>query len=795
MPRPLVEVRQTVLNPVVTINDPQQEVCIVGLHTEDYTDQQVHEVDLPSSAAAGAAIHQAAGAQVEFKLDVNGVFLDANIDFGPDEFDVSDNQEIKFSEAWYSEKEVVNAYNTADDMSGHSPDITLAADIGLSSLGGAGVKLLAQPAATHYNKLVYASGDAVDFSTHADFENIVQGSEIKFTTANGAGAFIVLSKYSGGLYLRGKSDADHAKLLTGNEHFAITDSADAAIAADSRFSLVHAGVHEVQVNFITADDDASEYLIKCAGALPFAVRETDQADFVGAILVQVAEDALENLDTDEAGDLTVANTNTGDATITLAAAGMQYTVNAVVKAVVRAKLTMSYTVARTDLSAGLTRVDQNTYSAVLGGSTPRNPLALAAELALLNSGSSSVNVLALDLTPISGETEPKSVETAFTDALAIVNRHATTYAMVPLTNSPTVTKAYANAAEALSIPRKGQFRICIGSSKGAPQADFIIGSPSSPAKFGLTTEVDAVTFKSKVTNSAGDFYRLPSGKVLANDVITAQDDAGNTYIGEVTDATNIELSVTWDDADNYPANATELTSYYVSRSLLPSTKIDRQIEILKAEANAIASKRLFLTFPGACTVVSGDSEFVGVPSYYVSAAFSGLMARLEIHRPKNFLGLAGVSGLQDFSRFSDDQLDQISDAGYLVFQQEEATSAPFCVHQINTYHGVAAGTQEYTELSVLANFDFVSRYLKEVLDPFAGTVNIVPSTFGIINASLDAAMDNLSSRRVATIGAPLLSGSVEYVRQASYDSGTLEASVLVSLPKVLNKIILEVVSG
>ena len=104
----------------------------------------------------------------------------------------------------------------------------------------------------------------------------------------------------------------------------------------------------------------------------------------------------------------------------------------------------------------------------------------------------------------------------------------------------------------------------------------------------------------------------------------------------------------------------------MSRSLLSSTKIDRQIEILTAEANAIASKRLFLTFPGACTVVSGDSEFVGVPSYYVSAAFSGLLARLEIHRPKNFLGLAGVSGLQDFSRFSDDQLDQISDAGYLL---------------------------------------------------------------------------------------------------------------------------------
>jgi len=784
MPRPLVEVRQTVLNPVVTINDPQQEVCIVGLHTEDYTDQQVHEVDLPSSAAAGAAIHQAAGAQVEFTLDVNGVFLDANIDFGPDEFDVSDIQEIKFSEAWYSEAATGSASNIANDLSGSpSSVVTLAADPSLNGLATSNsVKLVAQPTATHFNKLVYASGDAVDFSTHADFADIVQGSEITFDTADGnaSSEFIVLRKDPDAIYLRGKDAANHDRLVTGNAHFALDD-----LAQDSFFSLVHPGVHEVDVVNINGTS------VTCASALPFAITVGDNADFVGALLVQVAEEDLADLTTDESANLTVANTDTGDAEITLSAAGMTY--NA--KAIVRAKLTMSYTVARTDLSAGLTRVDQNTYSAVLGGSTPRNPLALAAELALLNSGSSSVNVLALDLTPISGETEPKSVETAFTDALSIVNRHATTYAMVPLTTSPTVTKAYANAAEALSVPRKGQFRICIGSSKGAPQADFIIGSPSSPAKFGLTTDDDAAAFKSKVTNSAGDFYRLPSGKVLTGDVITAQDAAGNTYVGEVTDSTNTALSVTWDDEANYPANATELTSYYVSRSLLPTTKIDRQIEILKAEANAIASKRLFLTFPGACTVVSGDSEFVGVPSYYVSAAFSGLMARLEIHRPKNFLGLAGVSGLQAFSRFSDDQLDQISDAGYLVFQQEEATSAPFCVHQINTYHGVAAGTQEYTELSVIANFDFVSRYLKEVLDPFAGTVNIVPSTFGIINASLDAAMDNLSSRRVATIGAPLLSGSVEYVRQASYDSGTLEASVLVSLPKVLNKIILEVVSG
>lgn len=784
MPRPLVEVRQSVLNPVVTINDPQQEVCIVGLHTHDFTDQQVHEVDLPSAAAAGAELHNAAGAEVSFTLDVDGVFLDANIDFGPDEFDVSDNQEIKFSEAWYSEAATGGASNIANNLSGYTSVVTLTADPSLNGLvaSSRAVNLVAQPAATHYNKLVYASGEAVDFSTHPDFAEIVQGSEVTFTTAdaNPGSQFIVLRKDSDGLYLRGKDAANHARLVQGNEHFSLD-----GLAGDSFFSLVHPGVHEVEVVNINGAS------VSCARSLPFAVRPDDEADFVGALLVQVAEADLADLTTDEAANLAVANTDTGDATITLAAAGMTY--NA--KAVVRAKLVMTYTVARTDLSARLTSVDANTHSALLGSSNPRNPLALAAELALSNSGDSSVNVLALDLTPAEGEVAPKSVQAAFLDALSIINRHATTYAMVPLSTSMEVTKAYANAAEALSIPRKGQFRICVGSSEGAPKADFIIGSPSSPAKFGLSTEVDAVLFKSTVTNAAGDFYRLPASKVLADDVVTAQDAAGATYIGTVTDATNTALSVTWDDANNYPANATELVSYYVSRSLLPASNIARQIEILSAQAQSLASKRLFLTFPGACSVTSGDQVFTQLPSYYVSAAFSGLMARLEIHRPKNFIGLVGVSGLQDFARFSDDQLDQISDAGYLVFQQEEADSAPFCIHQVNTYHGQAPGTQEFTELSVLANFDFVSRYLKEVLDPFAGTVNIVPSTLGVIQASLDAAMDNLSSRRVATIGAPLLSGSVEFVRRASYDSGTVEANVLVSLPKVLNKIVLEVVSG
>ena len=88
MPRPLVEVRQSVLNPVVTINDPQQEVCIIGLHTASYDDELVHSIDLSYTAVAGDSPHLDSAQDVDFVLDVNGVFLDGAMDFGPDQWDL-----------------------------------------------------------------------------------------------------------------------------------------------------------------------------------------------------------------------------------------------------------------------------------------------------------------------------------------------------------------------------------------------------------------------------------------------------------------------------------------------------------------------------------------------------------------------------------------------------------------------------------------------------------------------------------------------------------------------------------
>lgn len=786
MPRPLVEIRQAVLNPVVTINDPQQEVCIVGLHTDDYTDKEVYQLDRPLSVSAGSVVHFSAATLMEFTIDADGVLIDSAVDMGPDVYDIPAELTLKLSSAYVAKRDLPNLYNGTFTGAGTlTPTVNVLSIPAGSSIASlptdviAGSFVYAQPEAAHCNKLVVSQGGALDFTTHDHFKGVEVGDPLYLK----GDTFYVLRKEADAIYLRGNDVASHGLLVTGtNLEIQVDEGGGTVVSLDKhRFDLVHPGVHSAMV--IPLGTSTTE--LEITPAMPFIIRESDAATASGTLLNPVPSSELEDLAIAEAADsMTVTALSSGDATISVDKDKLEDSNG---NPIVKASFTMSYTVAKTKHSAGLVQVDTNTLEATLGAPTPRNPLSLAAQLALLNSGASSISVLALNISPPDGTTELRSLETAFVDALSVLNRHATVYAMVPLTTNTTVLKSYANAAEAMSAPRKGKFRICLGSSKGAPSQDFIIGSESSPARLGSNSAAN------KLTNGAGDLYNLPSNRVLEGDAVVATDSAGNVYLGSVSAVdSNTAVTVAWEAT---APGAKDFTGYYIGRSLTSTAKISRQIEILTAEATSIASKRLFLTFPGACTVTSGDNVYQSMPSYYVTAAFSGILARLEIHRPKNLLALVGVSGLRDFARFSDDQLDQISDAGYLVFQQEEATSAPYCVHQVNTQHGTQAGTQEFTELSVLANFDFVSRYMKEVLDPFAGTMNIVPSTLGLVRSSLDAAIDNLVARRVATIGSPILSGSVSHVRQASYDQGTVEASIIVSLPKVLNKIIIEVVSG
>tara|TARA_Y100001970_G_C14008704_1_gene737253 strand:- start:343 stop:945 length:603 start_codon:yes stop_codon:yes gene_type:complete len=193
-----------------------------------------------------------------------------------------------------------------------------------------------------------------------------------------------------------------------------------------------------------------------------------------------------------------------------------------------------------------------------------------------------------------------------------------------------------------------------------------------------------------------------------------------------------------------------------------------------------------MVYPGSCTVL-GES---GQPGYYLSAALGGMLAAFEPHRPKNNISISGIDDLaaSNLGYFNDDQIDSLSDNGYFVFVQETSGGLPFCVHQVTCAYRDFANTQEFSELSVVNNFDFVSQVFKNSLTPYVGTWNVIPQAFASIASSLDSAILSLRARVVDRIGAPLRDGEIISVEESPSDAGTVVILLNVSLPKVLNKI-------
>ena len=412
--------------------------------------------------------------------------------------------------------------------------------------------------------------------------------------------------------------------------------------------------------------------------------------------------------------------------------------------------------------------------ATLGVVDPRNPLALAMHVALSNSGGVRVSYLPIGSDDAAG----------YVAALNTLNSDPEVYAIAPLSSDLSgVLLPYKNAAVAMSAPKKGKFRIIIGSTEEVPQYKFCAYSPTAPGEGG---QVVGVVF----TDADGDANFVSSGVAAGDQVVSTVTNAGvvtETVQGTVVSVegeNSLKLSnVVGQDAFNL--------AYYIRRNIasVPDARATALVDTLSGSND----KRLMVTYPAECTVLGYSDR---LPGYYLSAAVAGMMSVLPPHRPLNQIGLASVTGLYDSNfTFSEDQIDVISDGGYFVFVQDSPQGAPYCVHQLTSAAATMPGVQEYSEVSVVRNFDYVSAFLKKRLDPYVGVWNVIPSAVNSIKSTLDSGILDLTSRSADIIGAPLLSGQVDFIRQSAADAGTLEGSVTVRLPKVLNKLVIHLVSA
>jgi hypothetical protein len=206
------------------------------------------------------------------------------------------------------------------------------------------------------------------------------------------------------------------------------------------------------------------------------------------------------------------------------------------------------------------------------------------------------------------------------------------------------------------------------------------------------------------------------------------------------------------------------------------------------DAGSWGSRRIRAVWPD--TIESSGTVMEG---YFLAASLAGLSAGLLPQQPMTRVEIVGYSRVnRTTAKFNRTQLDALALAGVFIVTQNSNDG------KIYTRHAVTTG--EYTDVnqreeSVTRDVDYVSYFLRDMLDPFIGIYTINEAIVGRINATLDTALNQLSGGfgPLTTAGPALIAYSGLTVTQDALIKDKLNISVNITVPYALNVIALTLV--
>lgn len=312
---------------------------------------------------------------------------------------------------------------------------------------------------------------------------------------------------------------------------------------------------------------------------------------------------------------------------------------------------------------------------------------------------------------------------------------------------------------------------------------------------------------------AGDVIEIPSNpngvfgastkkftvnQVLSEQRLLIQNVVSGSYVNNTSLAEN-ELPHT----DNRLGTGTSVTQTSIRYRVIRELTKDQQVADLVSISQSLNSRRALMCWPDSVVVAdlkdnskpkNSDGSVAAAdpqPGYYGAAAVGGLTAGLPSHQGFSRLGIAGISRIYNANTyFSETQLTDLSDGGWYVFAQATPNSLPYSIHQLTT----DPSTLQSGEYSIVKNFDFVSLFFVEILEPFIGVWNINNDTFGFIRQAVNTGIDNLKLRRVARIGAPINDATITSLEVSTASADRVELFMEIDLPVPLNVIGLHLVA-
>ena len=439
-----------------------------------------------------------------------------------------------------------------------------------------------------------------------------------------------------------------------------------------------------------------------------------------------------------------------------------------------ASLYVGYTAMRQDLCKLTTINTVDEIEGKLGKVIPENPLAYGVMITLSNT-TTSVFAMGVDSDDLVGYTSAK-------DKLETIDP---LYSMVPLTTSTEVLTMFKNSAEQMSDPEIDMWRIAIGSSTLQSEETITSGygkcSTDSNGKNLLFTVTRGIT---SPATGIEDPVELKTSGVAAGDVLILTDANGDSF------KYNIALVASEDILTVEPVNpfmeslvqGNPELSFTIMRTLDKTA----QAKNIAAVSTSYNSSRFIHVWPDVCVI--DDRE---LPGYYLCCAIAGGISSLPSQYGFTNLSMSGIGGIKHSnSYFSQEQLNIIAGGGTFIFVQNSDESAPYVRHQLTT----DISTTEFSELSFVKNYDYVSYVCRDVLQPFIGTWNVNSAALAAISTALSAALETLKLASQAKIGAPVINYDIESVSQLESNRTRVEAYVNITFPYPLNVIGLHLVS-
>ena len=421
--------------------------------------------------------------------------------------------------------------------------------------------------------------------------------------------------------------------------------------------------------------------------------------------------------------------------------------------IVTGEVHVAYRALRQDLPNILSFTQPSDIVATLGAISDLNPLALALQIALANSGNTPIYGLAVQSQTLAG----------YQNALAL-SQSGRYYYLVPLTQDSATLATFQSHVDQMSTPQNALWRVTLN-CPALPTTQSIGTYNASSPNNGATISNVASTYFLNASNATFITDGVSVGDTVNITAASAGADVGTWTVASVV--SNQQISVT-----GLTTTATGV-SYYITRAL---TK-DQQAAAMASVATVYNDARTWVIQPDTVGVsVNGVVNYL--PGYYLAAGLGGMGAGFPVQQGFTNIGVAGISDLQHSNfYFTRTQLNVMAAAGVCLFVQDIQFGLPYCRHELTSN----MTTLQQREMLVVKNWDFLAYFFYDKVKGFIGSWNITKDTLNIIRQTLIASAALLKSQKLPKIGPPLIDMTISSLVQDPVNQDQIDCTLLISV--------------